>query len=370
MNRRYYSGLDLLRFLAAVAVAFFFHYVIMFGDTPAKDNAVCDFLNLYGGYVVELFFVISGFVIYNAYAQRIRDGKTVFTRFLVDRVIRLYPAVITSVIVIWIIMWVGYAILGEAITDNANVSVIAIILNLAGLNGGTLEEAAGMSVNGPTWYISVLMVCYLLFYGVIKLCKKSRGAENVCFIIIITIGIFIYFNPIELPFLLMSSARGYVFFFLGVLIAQLHQKVNLVGNILLCLASIGLVFMYIFEKNYDFIFNDSLEVGLAIIVPIVVFFINFTPLEFICNNVVVKFLGGISYGVFLWNMPVYIGVIFVSKVWDLDFDYGDILTYLVIVGINVVCGVMSYILLDKLLVKKLKKIRERNEIRSEESTQQ
>ena len=370
MNRRYYSGLDLLRFLAAVAVAFFFHYVIMFGDTPAKDNAVCDFLNLYGGYVVELFFVISGFVMFNAYGERIREGHTQFTKFLTDRIIRLYPAVVVTVVVVWALMWIGYYLYGEAVSDNTNVSVFAILLNLFGLNGGTFAEVSGLSVNGPSWYISVLMVCYLLFYGIIKLCKKSRGAENVCFVLVIIIGIYLYTTSLELPLLLMSSGRGYLFFFLGVVIAELQQKVNVVGNILLCFASLVLVTMFIFAKKYGIIVNEGLEIGLAVICPIVIFFINFLPFKYICSNLVVKFLGGISFGIFLWNIPVFVGVHFVSKVWDLDFDYGDILTYLVIVGINVVCGVLSYILLDKLLVKKLKKIRERNESRCEESTQQ
>lgn len=370
MTKKYYSSIDLLRFLAAAAVAFFFHYAIVFGDSPLKGSIVGDFLNTYGGYVVELFYVISGFVMFNAYGAKVREGKTVFTKYIVDRIVRLYPAVIVSVVFIWAIMWIGYAMYGEPITENANVSLIAILLNISGLNGGTVMEAAGMSVNGPSWYVSVLMVCYLLFYGIIKMCKKSRGAENVCFVLLIVIGVFIYFNPINAPLLLMSSARGYVFFFTGVLLAQLQEKTNIAGNILICMASMGLVAMYVFAYEYDLIVKDGLEIGFFIVCPIVLFFINFLPLNYVCNNIVVKFLGGISFGVFLWNLPVYIGVIFVSKVFDIDFDYGSVITYLVIVAVNTLFGVLSYILLDKLLVNKIKQVREKNENKKEELPKQ
>lgn len=370
MNKKYYSSIDLLRFLAAVAVAFFFHYAIVFGDSPVKDTIVGDFLNTYGGYVVELFFVISGFVMFNAFGERIREGKTVFTKYLVYRIIRLYPAVIVSVVFIWAMMWIGYAVYGEPITENANVSLIAILLNITGLNGGTVLEAAGMSVNGPSWYVSILMVCYLLFYGIIKMCKRSRGAENVCFVLIIVIGIFLYFNPINAPLLLMSSARGYVFFFTGVFLAQLQEKTNIVGRILLCIVSIGLVAMFVFAYKYDLIVSEGLDIGFFIICPIVVFFINFIPLDYICSNIVVKFLGGISFGIFLWNLPVYIGVIFIGRVLCIDFDYGSLMTYLIIIGINTLFGALSHILLDKLFVNKIKHIREENENKKQQLSQQ
>ena len=48
--KKYCSRLDLLRFLAALAVAFFFHYVIVFGDSPLGGNIVGDALNKYGDF--------------------------------------------------------------------------------------------------------------------------------------------------------------------------------------------------------------------------------------------------------------------------------------------------------------------------------
>ena len=82
------SELDLLRFLAALAVLFF-HYSFR----SAAPNAACEMsypwlapVAKYGYLGVELFFMISGFVILmSAECGRLRD-------FVVSRIVRLYPA--------------------------------------------------------------------------------------------------------------------------------------------------------------------------------------------------------------------------------------------------------------------------------------
>ncbi len=354
--KKYCSRLDLLRFLAALAVAFFFHYIIVFSDSPVSGNIVGDALNKYGGYVVELFYVISGFVMYIAYSERIREGQTIFTKYLTDRIVRLYPAMIISVIVTIIPMWLGYHMWDEAVSNDSAVTLLAIFLNLLGLNGGTVSGFTNTtSVNGPSWYITVLLICYLLFYGIIKLCRGSKGAENVAFTVIIILGIFFYINPMSIPMMFVCCARGYIFFFIGVFLAQIYGKVNWIGNLLMCAVSILMVCMYFFASDHNLLMSESIEFGLFIVCPIVMFFIGFFPLEYICSNVVVKFLGGISFGIFLWNLPVFIWVRFVERLMGESFTYGSITTYLIIVSINCAVGVLSYILIDKLLGNFLRK---------------
>ncbi|MCR4610532.1 MAG: acyltransferase [Lachnospiraceae bacterium] len=351
--RKYYSSLDLLRFLAALAVAFFFHYVIVFGASPTTDNVVTNWINIHGGYVVELFFVVSGFAMYLAYSSRIREGKKLFGEYLVDRVIRLFPTLVISVVLTAIPMWIGYALWDESISNDSYVSLMAILLNLFGLNGGTAVSFFS-SVNGPSWYIAVLMICYILFFAIIKNCKGSKAAENVCFLFIILIGVFFYMNPTNAPFLFTACTRGYIFFFIGTFIAQLQSRVKTLGNVILCCISILMPLMYMFAKKHNLFMNESLEIGLFLVVPLVLFFINFKPLEFISNNKVVKFLGGISFGIFMWNLPVFIWVRFINRLGDFDFDYGSITVYLIIVLINIAAGVLSYLLIDKAYTKFLK----------------
>ena len=87
LKERYYE-IDLLRFLAAVGVMLF-HYT--FRGYAADDLSPLEFPLLaevfkYGSLGVDLFFIISGFVILlTAYN---RDAVS----FTISRIIRIYPA--------------------------------------------------------------------------------------------------------------------------------------------------------------------------------------------------------------------------------------------------------------------------------------
>ena len=161
----------------------------------------------------------------------------------------------------------------------------------------------------------------------------------------------------------MSSARGYVFFFIGCLISILQRNAAKKLRVWLIVLSIGLILMYIFAYIHDIIINESLEIGLFIVCPIILIFINFTPLEFICENKVVKLLGAISFGIFLWNLPVFIGALFFDRLFQADFDYSSPITYLLVIAANIGASVLSYILCDKMFVNKIKSYRENGSVK-------
>lgn len=95
MSKAYYSGLDALRFVAAMLVCIFhlgFYSWASFGSTTAEAlDHVVSFEQLtpfswFGWVGVEIFFVISGFVIANS-----ANGASA-AAFLRGRILRLYPA--------------------------------------------------------------------------------------------------------------------------------------------------------------------------------------------------------------------------------------------------------------------------------------
>ena len=86
-NKTHYNELDLLRFIAALAVVFF-HYTFLnavrFNQIPTYP-ILGDF-SKYGYMGVELFFMISGFVILMTTINKSPVD------FVISRVSRLYPA--------------------------------------------------------------------------------------------------------------------------------------------------------------------------------------------------------------------------------------------------------------------------------------
>src|SRR5437868_3352741 len=90
MRQRSFLGLDLVRFAAALAVAFFhlsFWWWLPGTDPVAPIGPVLSEPFRWGWVGVPIFFVLSGFVITLS-----ADGKTA-RQFVIGRALRLYPAV-------------------------------------------------------------------------------------------------------------------------------------------------------------------------------------------------------------------------------------------------------------------------------------
>lgn len=92
MEHKFY-GLDHLRALAILLV-FFFHYFIVSGGQPEWLPNVASF----GWTGVDLFFVLSGFLISSQLFVQIRQGETIsFKTFFLKRIFRIIPAFLVTV---------------------------------------------------------------------------------------------------------------------------------------------------------------------------------------------------------------------------------------------------------------------------------
>jgi peptidoglycan/LPS O-acetylase OafA/YrhL len=141
-----YAALDGLRFVAAVAVVAF-HYLARTTDIWPQQVATTSpaifRLAKFGFYGVDLFFIISGFVILMSAWQ-----KPLHT-FVASRISRLYPA-----------YWAGVILTGVLllVTSHPKVTVGQIVVNLT-----MFQEAFGVGrVDGVYWTLWVEMRFYLL----------------------------------------------------------------------------------------------------------------------------------------------------------------------------------------------------------------
>ena len=100
----YLSSLDLLRGLAAVAVCYF-HFTHGNPDFLSKTNILYQ-SGRYGFLGVDVFFVISGFVIPYAMYRGMYRFKN-FGTFLLKRVIRIEPPFLISIILVIALNWLS-----------------------------------------------------------------------------------------------------------------------------------------------------------------------------------------------------------------------------------------------------------------------
>lgn len=157
----YVAQIDALRGLAAllVSLVFHIHYVVgEFRTGPLDGLPVFGWLHDNGWTLVDLFFLISGFVFSHVYLSDagLRQGIT-FRKFMLARLARLYPLHLVTLIACAVILWFGRPATWNSVQSDA----YHFALNLLFLQESWLS--ADFSFNVPSWSISVEMICYLAF---------------------------------------------------------------------------------------------------------------------------------------------------------------------------------------------------------------
>ena len=162
---RYFESLDLVRGLAALVVLVY-HVDFMFGLRGAL---------LPGGYLaVDLFFMLSGFVLSLTYGERVASGSVGFGRFLTLRLARLYPLFLATTVFGFFVMtarfqahegWIDAARLLP--TGAANLAMLPSFFEPYG-------KETVFPFNGATWSIFFEMIASLLFFA--SLARLAAGS--------------------------------------------------------------------------------------------------------------------------------------------------------------------------------------------------
>lgn len=312
-KQREYS-LDVIKIIATVIIIFH-HYQYV---TGAKFEQGINFLDgkFYFGYVVELFFVLSGYFMY-PYIDKIKSGKIKFHVFFLKRWFRFAPLVTLSAITFEIFL-VCYRHLYQVPWMDINTTFWGTVLSSVLMQAGW--GFSNHCVNDPIWYISVLMLCSVIFYGLVYIAKRKNIPVIYLFIIMILIGVSIDTYGINLPFLTTSSSRGYYAFFSGIILAWILQNnaISIKAEIISILIVLGIPLLIIYH-------NDFMSAGINytmtfIYYPALIVVFKSRILSVLCNWRIIGVLGKISFDVYVWHNPFYILLYIVIKVfhWNLD----------------------------------------------------
>ena len=159
---------DGLRIIAAGAVVIL-HYSDYFKDVPIGQFMVAHtwHFNLF----VDLFFVVSGFVIARQYFGRV-DNAASIGRFLWRRLARIYPLHLATLA--FYVALAGALHLGAARTDNpARYPLSDLPAQFLLLHAFIGER---LTFNFPSWSLSAEMFCYLLFPAVALITQRRKEA--------------------------------------------------------------------------------------------------------------------------------------------------------------------------------------------------
>lgn len=151
---RRFVVLDFYRFVAALGVFIFHLKMIDKGISPAWNGSF--------GLFVDMFFILSGFVISYSYPSDAR-GVGAYSRFMIRRVARIYPLHLLSLLIFVVLIGVGLERTGRS-------TPLDFLYNLVLLQAWGVTDH--LSFNSPSWSISAEFFCYLIFPLLMLLARK------------------------------------------------------------------------------------------------------------------------------------------------------------------------------------------------------
>lgn len=309
------GSLDGLRGLAALAVVMY-HYTYRYHELYGHqlESSMLSLFK-YGHLGVQLFFIISGFVIYLS----IQHTDTL-KRFFVNRFSRLYPAYWLSIILTFIIVTI-FGLPGR------EVNFEEMLVNLTMLNG----FVGIRSVDGVYWTLRVELTFYIGIAILYFLVPKNYIYRTLILILLLTISIkltqqYLFVDNKALNILIYLFSIDYLHFFgagIGFYLVY-SRKCSMSGYVLI---AISLLHILIFQSQEEKFITLSLYL---------IFFMTITQRLTFLNSALFKFLGVISYPMYLLHQNI--GYVIINYTYDAGLN-----GYFGIISSLIFCSWISYV---------------------------
>lgn len=359
----YFPVVDFLRGLGALAILVWHYHHFYFKKPyygPLNGEPVWDFsrqpfyellfpLYHYGGWAVQFFWLLSGFVFCFVYLNKHYE----FKKFFILRFSRLYPLHLLSLILILLLQYGSLYLTGQFQIIEIN-DAYHFFLNLFFIQHWGLQE--GYSFNSPSWSVSLEELVYWAFFIVFMIFDWRNF--KVLYVVLIAFLLF----PI---FQLYASA--FLYFFVGVSIHLLQLKLNLKKLALLILAvAILLIFSILlkvgFSLGYIPLDTDSLIFSYysALGYFLDVIFLLFFSFLILCavwidrSSLLINLstffrnVGSLTYPTYMLHLPIQVLVLTLVSSFSLDrqiFDSQVIFCIFILIMISI--GRFCYLYLER-----------------------
>ncbi len=315
--------IEVLRGLAALAVTWFH---LTNGNPNFLNDGWIKSSGHYGWLGVEVFFVLSGFIIpYSLWRSNFKlrfDWK----KFFLKRAIRLYPAYLISILLI-ILLWYASSLTPNFQGEKPNITLTNVFLHIGFLNGISNESW----LNPVYWTLGIECQYYLLIVFVYPLLTNSKLIIKTLAILLLCI----------LPFVFPQSNLIFswlLLFNFGIIAFQITAKKITLNQYLSALFVLTIL---------SFLNKEILLASVGFITSVAIVFIQ-TP-----KIVILSFLGKISYSLYLLHVPIG------GRVVNLSPRIGQglhikILSLIFALGISVLCAYLMYKYVEKPVQKHFK----------------
>lgn len=265
-------------------------------------------IGIYGGtFGNYMFFMLSGFLMAYSYRKKIEKHEISLKAYLLRRLCKLYPLYLLSNMVM---------IVAEMVQHGTSViNLKRIVLTLLLQCGGGLET--GHPYNGPSWFISALFVCYLVFYFIAHYSKNQT--HYICLIIAgIIWGYSIAVDGWIPPLSYGRSGDAFLNFFIGCALAECLPKMARSGKYIgswIATAILLISGVLCLRYGVEIICGDSKVAFAFVMCPLLLYLA-------VADNLISRFLGSklmvfvgkISVSVYFWHFVLYVIYAYAYKI--------------------------------------------------------
>ena len=166
--------------------------------------------------------------------KKIKSNQLTCDSFFWKRVVKLWPLIIFSVIFMYITYHILRSVNCPTLTQEFGVDDFfrsLFMLDLSCFEWGGSKAAVLKSINQPTWYITVLLICYVIACFITRMTRNKKNTIWF-FAIPIVVGLSLYtlwYFQIILPYA-ERLFRGFTYFFLGIFIMLFLEKFKTFKN--------------------------------------------------------------------------------------------------------------------------------------------
>lgn len=304
-KRNYFKSLNGLRGIFCIIIMLF-HTLPL---TPLISRIpLSSFITLYGGLIGNyMFFMLSGFLMTYSYRDKIGRHEISAKEFFVKKLCKLYPLYILSNMGMLFCEILTYGLS----SFNLQKMIFTILLQ----SGGGLDME--YPYNGPGWFISALLVCYLLFFFIAYHAKHKTGYYCMITVAIIW-GYSIVMNdgPI-LPIYFAHNGESIMNFFIGCILAEMYPFVDRNIKKWLMPVSVGMLILsaiLLMNLGVEIASGNSRVAFAFVICPLILYLaLDNQLVKGILQWKPILFLGKISFSIYLWHAVVYRFFLFVYR---------------------------------------------------------
>ncbi|NKG35997.1 acyltransferase family protein [Acinetobacter junii] len=295
-----------------------------------------------GGFIgVDVFFVISGFLMTKIILTSLERNTFHFLEFYISRANRIIPALVALIITINIIAW--FTLLPNEYKNFAKHAIesLKFTSNIQYFNeSGYFDTISHQKILLHTWSLSIEWQFYIILplflYLVLKIFKKINAlkiAYGFIFIFSLSLSIYLSKNHASASFYLLHTRAwemmggGLIFlFFNNISIEESKKKL---------LELIGFTLIFLSLAFFSGVTSwPSYNAILPVLGSILILLANNTNSIFTKNRIV-QFIGNSSYSIYLWHWPIVFYLAYIEKSQDNLFIFGAII-------LSILLGWLSY----------------------------